>query len=120
LATFTAKLTSLSQGYRYLPLYDAGGDQYLFSTLFCKITKDGITPAYFGRIDPDDLRAERLGLLRQIGQTVFKRSSSTEREKDSFSDKGSEIPMSSEDNHSPTSPTLTPTVSAASTSSLPP
>ncbi|KAJ5181806.1 hypothetical protein N7449_011953 [Penicillium cf. viridicatum] len=39
LATFTAKLTSLSQGYRYLPLYDASGDQYLFSTLFCKISK---------------------------------------------------------------------------------
>ncbi|PYH64179.1 putative 1-phosphatidylinositol-4,5-bisphosphate phosphodiesterase Plc1 [Aspergillus vadensis CBS 113365] len=120
LATFTAKLTSLSQGYRYLPLYDAGGDQYLFSTLFCKITKDGITPASIERLDTEELRAERLGILRQIGQTVFKRSSSAEREKESFSDKGSEIPISSEDNHSPTSPTLTPTVSAASTSSLPP
>ncbi|PYI06865.1 1-phosphatidylinositol-4,5-bisphosphate phosphodiesterase 1 [Aspergillus sclerotiicarbonarius CBS 121057] len=118
LATFTAKLTSLSQGYRYLPLYDAGGDQYLFSTLFCKIAKE--EPVSVQRLDAEELRAERMGLLRQIGQTVFKRSSSTERDKDACSDKGSEIPLSSEDNHSPTSPILTPTVSAASTSSLPP
>ncbi|PWY94810.1 1-phosphatidylinositol-bisphosphate phosphodiesterase Plc1 [Aspergillus sclerotioniger CBS 115572] len=118
LATFTAKLSSLSQGYRYLPLYDAGGDQYLFSTLFCKIAKED--PVSVQRLDAEELRAERLGLLRQIGQTVFKRSSSTERDKDACSEKGSEIPIGSEDSHSPTSPILTPTVSAASTSSLPP
>ncbi|OOG00767.1 hypothetical protein ASPCADRAFT_202596 [Aspergillus carbonarius ITEM 5010] len=118
LATFTAKLSSLSQGYRYLPLYDAGGDQYLFSTLFCRIAKED--PVSVQRLDAEELRAERLGLLRQIGQTVFKRSSSTERDKDACSDKGSEIPINSEDNHSPTSPILTPTVSAASTASLPP
>ncbi|EOD46790.1 putative 1-phosphatidylinositol- -bisphosphate phosphodiesterase protein [Neofusicoccum parvum UCRNP2] len=39
LATFTAKLSSLQQGYRHLPLYNANGDQYMFSTLFCKIKK---------------------------------------------------------------------------------
>lgn len=39
LATFTAKLSSLQQGYRHLPLYNTNGDQYMFSTLFCKITK---------------------------------------------------------------------------------
>jgi phosphatidylinositol phospholipase C delta len=40
LATFTAKLSSLQQGYRHLPLFDSNGDQYLFSTLFCKIEKE--------------------------------------------------------------------------------
>lgn len=40
LATFTAKLSSLQQGYRHLPLFDGNGEQYLFSTLFCKIEKE--------------------------------------------------------------------------------
>ena len=110
LATFTAKLSSLSQGYRYLPLFDAGGDQYLFSTLFCKITKE--TPISVQRLDAEELRAERMGIFRTIGQTVFKRTSSTEREKES-----SETPPSPEEN---TSPALTPTVSTASIASLPP
>jgi phosphatidylinositol phospholipase C delta len=109
LATFTAKLSSLSQGYRYLPLYDLGGDQYLFSTLFCKITKEEPVPVQ--RLGAEELRAERLGILRQIGQTVFKRGSSTER-----SEKGSETPASPDDKD--TSPALTPTVSTTSTSSL--
>ncbi|KAF2122929.1 1-phosphatidylinositol-4,5-bisphosphate phosphodiesterase 1 [Lophiotrema nucula] len=39
LATFTAKLSNLQKGYRHLPLYDSNGEQYLFSTLFCKIEK---------------------------------------------------------------------------------
>ncbi|KAK0659565.1 1-phosphatidylinositol 4 [Lasiodiplodia hormozganensis] len=39
LATFTAKLSSLQQGYRHLPLYNANGDQFMFSTLFCNIEK---------------------------------------------------------------------------------
>ncbi|EAW07504.1 putative 1-phosphatidylinositol-4,5-bisphosphate phosphodiesterase Plc1 [Aspergillus clavatus NRRL 1] len=109
LATFTAKLSSLSQGYRYLPLYDLGGDQYLFSTLFCKITKEEPVPVQ--RLAAEELRAERMGIFRQIGQTVFKRGSSTER-----SDKGSETPVSPDEKDS--SPALTPTVSAASTLSL--
>ncbi|KAL2869294.1 putative 1-phosphatidylinositol-4,5-bisphosphate phosphodiesterase Plc1 [Aspergillus lucknowensis] len=115
LATFTAKLTSLSQGYRYLPLYDGSGDQYIFSTLFCKVTKEDPIPVR--RLNADDLRAERLGILRQIGQTVFKRTSSTERDKNDQSDRGTETPTTSEDKEIP--PDLTPTVSATSTSSLP-
>ena len=78
LASFTAKLSSLAQGYRYLPLYDGGGNQYLFSTLFCKITKEDPVPAQ--RLDLEELKAERMGILRQIGQSVFKRGSSVERE----------------------------------------
>lgn len=40
LATYTAKLTNLKQGYRTLPLLNHQGDQYLFSRLFCKIKVD--------------------------------------------------------------------------------
>jgi len=112
LATFTAKLTSLSQGYRYLPLYDGSGDQYLFSTLFCRISK--VDPVPVQRLDLEELRAERMGILRQIGQTVFKRSSSTDREKDQLHDRS--YPVSPEEKES--SPGLTPTVSTTSTSSF--
>lgn len=108
LATFTAKLTSLSQGYRYLPLYDASGDQYLFSTLFCKISKQD--PISVQRLDLEELRAERMGILRHIGQTVFKRSSSAERERDQSQDR-SDSP-SPEDKEG--CPNLTPTVSTTS------
>ncbi|KAF2462244.1 hypothetical protein BDY21DRAFT_276974 [Lineolata rhizophorae] len=44
LATFTAKLGSLQQGYRHLPLYDSSGEQYLFSSLFCKIAAEDQVP----------------------------------------------------------------------------
>jgi len=40
LGRFTAKLSSLEQGYRHLPLVDANGDEYLCCSLFCKIKKD--------------------------------------------------------------------------------
>ncbi|KNB17521.1 hypothetical protein FOXG_15032 [Fusarium oxysporum f. sp. lycopersici 4287] len=41
-ATYTAKLSNLKQGYRTLPLLNDAGDQYLFSKLFCKIKVDSI------------------------------------------------------------------------------
>ncbi|KAJ5493857.1 C2 calcium/lipid-binding domain CaLB [Penicillium fimorum] len=110
LATFTAKLTSLSQGYRYLPLYDASGDQYLFSTLFCNISKED--PVSVQRLDLEELRAERMGILRQIGQTVFKRSSSAERERDQAQDRSDSPPDDKE-----CSPNLTPTVSTTTSNS---
>lgn len=39
LAVFTAKLDSLQRGYRHLPLYNSNGEELIFSTLFCHITK---------------------------------------------------------------------------------
>ena len=74
LATFTAKLSSLEQGYRHLPLYDHNGDQFLFATLFCKIMKQ--EPMTIEREDPV---AEKVGRFKQLGQAVFKRTLSTER-----------------------------------------
>ncbi|KIW22493.1 uncharacterized protein PV07_12376 [Cladophialophora immunda] len=39
LAAFTAKLGSLQKGYRHLPLFNGQGEEFIFSTLFCKIAK---------------------------------------------------------------------------------
>jgi len=39
LAAFTAKLDSLQKGYRHLPLYNGHGEEFIFSTLFCRFTK---------------------------------------------------------------------------------
>lgn len=39
LAAFTAKLDSLQKGYRHVPLYNGHGEEFIFSTLFCKIAK---------------------------------------------------------------------------------
>ncbi|KAF2757626.1 PLC-like phosphodiesterase [Pseudovirgaria hyperparasitica] len=46
LAIFTAKLSTLQEGYRHLPLYNTNGEQYLFSTLFCKIEKADHVPIH--------------------------------------------------------------------------
>ncbi|KAL1969443.1 hypothetical protein VTN77DRAFT_8881 [Rasamsonia byssochlamydoides] len=119
LATFTAKLTSLSQGYRYLPLYDGSGDQYLFSTLFCKITKEDPVPVQ--RLDLDELKAERMGIFRQIGQTVFKRALSLERDREREKGRGKEERCDDDSVRSrDISPALTPTISGTSSSSIPP
>lgn len=58
LATFTAKLSSLQQGYRHLPLFDSNGEQYLFSTLFCKIEKEDFVDV------PPEAIPERTGSRR--------------------------------------------------------
>lgn len=39
LAVFTAKLDSLQRGYRHLPLYNSNGEELIFSSLFCHISK---------------------------------------------------------------------------------
>ena len=46
LATFTAKLTQLQQGYRHLPLYNPQGDKYQDAKLFVKIKKAPPVPAH--------------------------------------------------------------------------
>jgi phosphatidylinositol phospholipase C, delta len=70
LATYTAKLTSLKQGYRTLPLYDGNGDQFLFSTLFCRIKIDPFTSIY---VDGPEA-PEKEGVFKTIRQTVFNRT----------------------------------------------
>lgn len=78
LASFTAKLSCLEQGYRHLPLYDHNGDQFLFATLFCKIKKE--EPIDMEREDIADIA--KMGRFKQIGhfgQSMFKRTLSIER-----------------------------------------
>ncbi|MCJ1398103.1 Phospholipase C [Xylographa trunciseda] len=76
LATFTAKLSSLQQGYRHLPLYDHNGDQFLFSTLFCRIVKE--EPVI---IEGDHTTAEKLGRFKQLSKAVLKRTMSIDRKR---------------------------------------
>ena len=75
LAVFTAKLSSLQQGYRHLPLFDHNGEQFLFSTLFCRIRKEEPVSIQ----TPENLRLEKVGRFKQFGQSVFKRTLSVER-----------------------------------------
>jgi phosphatidylinositol phospholipase C delta len=72
LATYTAKLSSLKQGYRTLPLYDNNGDQFLFSTLFCRIKIDPATSIYVN--GPETATTESVGVLKTIGRTVWNRT----------------------------------------------
>lgn len=79
-ATYTAKLTSLKQGYRTLPLLDHNGDRYLFSTLFCRIKAEPITSVYVDY----EAEGENSNKLKSIGRTVFNRSSNNQSPKSSM------------------------------------
>ncbi|KAF8863946.1 putative 1-phosphatidylinositol-4,5-bisphosphate phosphodiesterase 1 [Acephala macrosclerotiorum] len=72
LATYTAKLVSLKQGYRTLPLFDNNGDQFLFSTLFCRIKIDPATSIYVN--GPEATTTDSVGVLKTIGRTVWNRT----------------------------------------------
>ncbi|KAI6248498.1 1-phosphatidylinositol 4,5-bisphosphate phosphodiesterase 1 [Erysiphe necator] len=72
LAICTAKLTSLKQGYRTLPLFDCNGDRFLFSTLFCRIKVDPLTSIYVN--DPETDVADSVGVLKTISRSVFNRT----------------------------------------------
>ena len=63
LAVFTAKLSSLQAGYRHLPLYNGSGEEFIFSTLFCRIKKSD--PVLFPRSMQD-------GTERPAGRTLIK------------------------------------------------
>ena len=80
IATYTAKLSSLKQGYRTLPLLDSNGDQYLFSTLFCAIKVNPVTSVYVNPGTP----TESVGKFKHIGRTVFNRSSNNAKSNVSF------------------------------------
>ena len=75
LATFTAKLGSLGEGYRHLPLYDHNGDQFLFATLFCKIRKE--EPVI---VEREEAVAEKGGRLRGFAQGIHRTLSKEKRQ----------------------------------------
>lgn len=74
-ATYTAKLTNLKQGYRTLPLLNHTGDQYLFSKLFCKIKVDQSNKMMFDQ----PRRAQSTGRMAGFGGKVFSRMNTSPR-----------------------------------------
>ncbi|KAJ3577968.1 hypothetical protein NPX13_g2599 [Xylaria arbuscula] len=70
-ATYTVKLSNLKHGYRTLPLWDSNGDQFLFSTLFCRIVVQPATSVYIPYPETVD---SSVGKLKHIGKNVFGRS----------------------------------------------
>ncbi|KAK4137929.1 PLC-like phosphodiesterase [Trichocladium antarcticum] len=74
LATFTAKLSNLKQGYRTIPLLDHSGDRYLFSTLFSKIRKGPVTDVMVAYQEGGPKNGNK---LKNIGRTVFSQSNTS-------------------------------------------
>ncbi|KAL7945421.1 putative phospholipase C [Trichoderma barbatum] len=74
MASYTAKLTNLRKGYRTLPLLNHAGEQYLFSSLFCKIDVDTIEKKFIDvpRAIPDG--GSKFNLLNGI---VFGRNNNS-------------------------------------------
>jgi phosphatidylinositol phospholipase C delta len=68
-ATYTAKLTNLKQGYRTLPLLNHAGDQYLFSKLFCKIRIESVEKKFMEA----PRRIQDGNKLNRLGGKVFSR-----------------------------------------------
>ncbi|PHH60304.1 hypothetical protein CDD81_1859 [Ophiocordyceps australis] len=75
IATFMAKLKNLRNGYRTLPLLNHAGDQYLFSTLFCKIDVDPIETRLFDEPPPPS----DVSKLNRLGGKMFGRGGSSPR-----------------------------------------
>ena len=75
LATFTAKLSSLEQGYRHMRLYDHNGDQFNCAALFCKIKKE--EPVTVEREDPVPEKGGRF--KNPFQKAVFARTKSMEK-----------------------------------------
>ncbi|KAI9680631.1 MAG: Phospholipase C [Caeruleum heppii] len=73
-ATFTAKLSSLQEGYRHLPLQNPIGEQYLFSTLFCRIQKGEEVSVH-----RSDAKSGKVQSFKQFGRSVFGRKLSLNR-----------------------------------------
>jgi len=75
IATYTAKLISMQQGYRHLPLYDIQGEQYLFSTLFVKVNVEPVT--LIDRELPE--RTSAIENFKSTAKSVFTKGFSSER-----------------------------------------
>lgn len=86
LATFTAKLSSLQQGYRHLPLFNSYGERYRDAKLFVRIRKDipvAITPGESNTEPVTVMSSPRADSIRQGSRSwsrkIFKRASSERR-----------------------------------------
>lgn len=88
LATYTAKLDSLQQGFRYLPLFNPHGEQYRDAKLFVRIDKENPIPlqlednAYgIMEIAPPSPRPDAIRSQRSWPMRIFTRNPS-QRKKD--------------------------------------
>jgi phosphatidylinositol phospholipase C delta len=88
LATFTAKLSSLQQGYRHLPLFNSYGERYRDAKLFVRIGKDSPIALSITEAESTDepcsvVSAPRAESIRQGSRSwsrkIFKRASSERR-----------------------------------------
>lgn len=75
IASYTAKLRNLQEGYRTLPLLNHAGDQYLFSTLFCKIKKESVEKTLIDAPQPTQDSSK----LNRLGGRVFGRTNTSPR-----------------------------------------
>jgi phosphatidylinositol phospholipase C, delta len=73
IAMYMAKLSSLKQGYRTIPLWDLSGDEYLFSTLFCRIK---VEPSESVMMQFHGNGGDSSNKFKSLGGKVFNRSSS--------------------------------------------
>ena len=71
-ATFTAKYMSLGAGYRHVPLSNHNGEQFMFSTLFCRIGRSEHRGTERVQHQPP---TEKVGRFRQM----ISRKSTTDR-----------------------------------------
>ncbi|PKS05308.1 hypothetical protein jhhlp_008681 [Lomentospora prolificans] len=78
-ATFTAKLANLKQGFRTIPLLNRIGEEYVFSTLFCHIKKDPITCILLDCPEDRQPVTESSGKFLGLGLGVFGRSNGSPR-----------------------------------------
>ncbi|EWC45030.1 hypothetical protein DRE_06310 [Drechslerella stenobrocha 248] len=69
-ASYCLKLANTAQGYRHLPLYDIGGEQFLFSSLFVKINVEPVRAAL-----PAAARQSTVGALKSAAKNMLKISS---------------------------------------------
>jgi phosphatidylinositol phospholipase C delta len=76
IATYTAKLSNLKQGYRTLPLLDSNGDQFLFSKLFCYLKVDPPEDVW---LDKTEATSDGGGKFKNLGRNVFSRSSNNSK-----------------------------------------
>ncbi|KAH0290598.1 PLC-like phosphodiesterase, partial [Aureobasidium sp. EXF-3399] len=88
LATFTAKLTSLQQGYRHLPLFNSYGERYRDAKLFVRIRKDTPVALSLAEAEANDessptVSGPRAESIRQGSRSwsrkIFNRASSERR-----------------------------------------
>ncbi|EPS40773.1 hypothetical protein H072_5340 [Dactylellina haptotyla CBS 200.50] len=69
-ASYCLKLANAAQGYRHLPLYDVGGEQFLFSSLFVKIDIEPVRAAI-----PTAIKQSTVDALKSAAKTMLRISS---------------------------------------------